>query len=171
MVDLSAISIRKQSVLNHFILIIYDLSKLWISSMTQKNLENYNSDCSVVVDFRNIPMVKCKWKVLSLSKSWIGFYALAIQDSIPILRYARIKLLLDQHPILPLLKYHTGYTPDQLACVLKTKPISTLAKHKFGIQVSYGLKQAYKMDQMNGSTLWAGAIKTEPNKLHKDQTF
>ena len=137
--------------------------------------ENSVWDCSEVVAFRvrqeNTPEVKCRWKDLNLSNSWVDFYALALQDPIPILRYIRNKPLIDQKVFQPLLKYCTGDPPNQLARAFKSKTTSTSTKYKFGIQVPLGIKQAYEIDRLNGNTLWADAIKTELNQLNEYQTF
>jgi hypothetical protein len=119
----------------------------------------------------NTPEVKCRWKDLNLSKSWVGLYALALQDPIPILRYIRNKPLIVQKVFQPLLKHCTGDPPNQRARAFKSKNTSSSTKYKFGIQVPLGMKQAYEIDRLNDNTLWADAIKTELNQLNEYQTF
>ena len=115
--------------------------------------------------------VKCQWKDPNKSKSWVDFYALALQDPIPILRYARKHHLLDQRPFKSLSRYCTGDAPSHLARAFKAKTKPSAPKYKFGIQVPQGLKQAYEIDRLNGNTLWADAIKKELEQLSDYQTF
>ena len=44
-------------------------------------------------------------------------------------------------------------------------------KFKFGIQVPRSVKEAYKLDEVNGNTLWGDAIKKEIDQLMEFETF
>ena len=77
-------------------------------------------------------------------------YALAMQDPIPILKYAKDKHIVTQAPFNVLAQYCTGDSPSQLARVFKAKCRPGSAKYKFGVQVPMGVKQALYLDKVNG---------------------
>ena len=87
--------------------------------------------------------------------------ALTIQDPSFILKYAKKKHLLGQKPFSVLAKHCVGDAPSRLVQTFKAKIHSNGKKHKFGIRVPFGIKQAMQLDKENGDALWLDAIKKE----------
>ena len=115
--------------------------------------------------------VKCQWKDSNRSHTWVDMAALALQDPIPILKYAKSKHLLSDVHFKHLVNYCTGDAPSQLAKAFKAKMKPGSAKYKFGVQVPVGLKQAYALDKKNGNTAWQDAINKELKQLFDYNTF
>ena len=73
----------------------------------------------------------------------------------------------------PLVCYCVGEAPSLLARAYKAKAKPGTPKYKFGIQVPMGIKQALRLDKINGNTLWQDAIAKElqGNFLTSYKTF
>ena len=131
-------------------------------------------DCTNIISHRikgKKVEIKCMWKDPNKSTSWIDMYALAMQDPIPILKYAKDKHIVTQAPFNVLAQYCTGDSPSQLARVFKAKCRPGSAKYKFGVQVPMGVKQALYLDKVNGDNAWQGAIAKELAQLNDYKTF
>ena len=117
--------------------------------------------------------VKCRWKDPNKSSTWVSMFALALQDPIPILNYAKQLHLLDQYPFKVLVQYCScsGDAPSQLVRAFKAKMTPTAPKFKFGIQVPYGVKMALYLDKINGNNNWKEAIKKELDQLSEYNVF
>ena len=69
-----------------------------------------------------IVQVKCQWKDLNKSTSWIDLNALALQDPIPILEYINRKHLSNDRLFKWILVYcHNGDHPSHLARAFQSK--------------------------------------------------
>ncbi|MEM7375824.1 MAG: hypothetical protein AAF587_44960, partial [Bacteroidota bacterium] len=115
--------------------------------------------------------VKCKFKGQPRSTSWLDMYSLALQDPIPILKYAKRKHLLSQAPFSNLSRYCVGDAPSRLAQVFKAKIRPGSKKFQFRVEVPMGIKYAFHLDKSNGNTLWLDAIKTELKQINDYETF
>ena len=96
--------------------------------------------------------VKVKFNDLNKLSSWVDMFALAMQDPIPILKYAHAQHLTSKGPFKVLAKYCVGDAPSDYARVFKAKTKPGSIKIKFGVQVPLGVKQAFNLDQVNGNT-------------------
>ena len=132
-------------------------------------------NCSRVVEHRikkgTTVQVKCQWKDPNKSLTWVDMSALALQDPVPILRYAKTKHLLSDIHFRHLVNYCTGEAPSNLARAFKAKIMPGTPKYKFGVQVPVGLKQAFALDKRNGNNDWENAIKKELKQLFDYNTF
>ena len=115
--------------------------------------------------------VKFKFNDLNKSSSWVDMFALAMQDPIPILKYAHAQHLTSKGPFKVLTKYCVGEAPSDYARVFKAKTKPGSVKIKFGVQVPLGVKQAFNLDRANGNTLWRDAIKKEISQLDEYRVF
>ena len=115
--------------------------------------------------------VKCRWKDINKSATWVDMFSLAIQDPIPILKYATDKHILSQKPFSYLANYCNGDSPSDLARAFKAKVRPNMKKYKFGIQVPMGVKQAFQLDIENGNTYWKDAIGVELKQLDEYHVF
>ena len=115
--------------------------------------------------------VKCRWNDPNKSTSWVDMYALAMQDPVPILRYAQKTHILKQAPFTVLSNYCTGEAPSHLARAFKAQMRPNSPKYQFGVQVPMGLKQAYALDKANGNRLWHEAIEKEVKQVNDYKTF
>ena len=62
-------------------------------------------------------------------------FELAMQDPIPIIKYAHRKHLMSQFPFHHLIKYCNGEAPSQMAKAFEAKTKTKSTKIKFGIQI------------------------------------
>ena len=115
--------------------------------------------------------VKCRWNDPNKSSTWVNLFALALQDPIPILQFARKFHLLDSYPFKFLVKYCAGEAPSNLVRAFKAKITPGAPKFKFGIQVPLGVKQALYLDKINGNHNWKEAIKKELDQLSEFHVF
>ncbi len=79
--------------------------------------------------------------------------------------------LLDKMPFQHLVLYCKARTPVDTLRIHKASTSSTGIKHKFGIQVPRGIKNAIHIDRKNCNNPWQEAIKTELQQLTGYQTF
>ena len=86
-------------------------------------------------------------------------FALALQDPLSILAYARKNHLLSQKPFFFLAKYCTGDATSNLVRAFKAKVKPGGPKFKFGVQVPMGVKQAVYIDKKNENTKWQDTIR------------
>ena len=98
-------------------------------------------------------------------------FALAMQDPIPILRYALRNHLTGQEPFKTLGLYCVDVSGSYVARAHKVKTRPGAAKYKFGIQVPLGMKQAFALDKANNNLKWQEAIVKELEQLHSYKTF
>ena len=115
--------------------------------------------------------VLCEFKDVNKSQQWVNMYALALQDPIPIIAYAKQKRILNQGPFRILVNYCTGDAPSNMARAYKAKVHPGTPKFQFGVQVPMGVKQALALDKKNGNTKWQDAIKTELAQLEEFKVF
>ena len=87
-------------------------------------------------------------------KQWVSLFAIALQDPIPILKYAKNKKLLGKSPFKILVNHCSGDAPSQLVKAFKTAGKPGDPKFKFGVQVPLGVEQALSLDQQNGNHHW-----------------
>ena len=135
------------------------------------NVDQVIDHCIVHKGTKKKVLVNCRFKGTSNVAHWIDMFALAMQDPIPILRYARKKHLLKQDPFNKLVKYCSGDAPSQLARAFKAQTRPGGPKFKFGVQVPVGVKQAWQLDKVNGNSNWREAIQLEINQLNEFQVF
>ena len=102
--------------------------------------------------------VKVRFNDLNKSSAWVDMFALAMQDPVPILKYAHANHLTSKGPFKVLTKYCVGEAPSDLARAYKARTKPGSVKIKFGIQVPLGVKQAFNLDWANGNILWRDAI-------------
>jgi len=134
--------------------------ELWgVSRVLRHSKEDKN--CEVFVEFTDPNKSNC----------WVSFAALAFQDPIPILEYAKNKHLLGKNPFKMLVRYCSGDAPSNLARAYKANVRTGGPKFKFGIQVPMGVKQAFELDRKNGNDLWKEAIQKELAQLEEFQVF
>ena len=112
-----------------------------------------------------------KFKDPNQSKQWVSLFALALQDPLLIIAYAKNKKLLGKSPFKLLVNYCTGDAPSNLVRAYKANVRPGGPKFKFGVQVPLGVKQALALDKKNGNTMWRDAIKTELAQLEEFQVF
>ena len=98
--------------------------------------------------------VLCKFKDPNKSTQWVNMFALALQDPVPIIAYARKMHLVDKNPFRMLINYCTGDAPSDLVRAYKAKVRPGGPKFKFGVQIPLGVKQALVLDRKNGNTKW-----------------
>ena len=115
--------------------------------------------------------VKVTFNDPNKSSDWVNMFSLAMQDPVPIIKYAQSKRLTGQGPFRLLLSYCIGDTPSDLARAYKAKVKPGTVKIKFGVQVPLGVKQAFALDQKNGNHLWREAIKKEISQLDEYKVF
>ena len=82
--------------------------------------------------------VLCEFNDPNQNKKWVSLFALALQDPIPILEYAKRKHLLKQKPFRFLVNYCSGDAPSQLVKAFKATMKPGGPKYKFGVQVPLG---------------------------------
>ena len=70
-------------------------------------------------------------------KQWVSLFAIALQDPIPILKYAKNKKLLGKSPFKILVNHCSGDAPSQLVKAFKTAGKPGDPKFKFEVQVRY----------------------------------
>ena len=86
-------------------------------------------------------------------------FALALQEPIPILKYAKSKKLLGKNPFKILVNHCSGDAPSQLVKAFKATVKPGGPKFKFGVQVPLGVKQALALDKQNENYHWRDAIR------------
>ena len=119
---------------------------------------------------RNVEVL-CEFKDPNNSQKWVNLFALALQDAIPILQYAKKMHLMNTDPFKILAKYCVGDAPSHLVRAFKAKVTPGGPKFKFGVQVPMGVKQAMELDKKNGNTKWRDAIKKELEQLDEFKVF
>ena len=92
-------------------------------------------------------------------------FALAMQDPIPIVKYAYKKQIMSQYPFHNLIKFCNGDSPNQMAKIFKAKTNPGTTKIKFGVKVPMSIRQAYELDKQNKNNEWEEAIKKELKQL------
>ena len=80
-------------------------------------------------------------------KQWVSLFALALQDPIPILKYAKNKKLLGKNPFKILVNHCSGDAPSQLVKAFKATVKPGGPKFKFDVQVPLGVKQALALNK------------------------
>ena len=90
-----------------------------------------------------------EFKDSNKSKQWVNLFALALQDPIPILKYAKNKKLLGKNLFKILVNYCSEDAPSQLVKAFKTTVKPGDPKFKFGVQVPLGVKQALALYKQN----------------------
>ena len=73
----------------------------------------------------------------------MDMFSLALQDPIPMLKYAADKHILSQKPFSYLANYCNGDSPSEIARAFKAKVRPNMKIYKFSIQVPMGVKQAF----------------------------
>ena len=99
------------------------------------------------------------------SKQWVNLFALALQDLIPTLKYAKNKKLLGKNPSKILVNHSSGVALSQLVKALKATVKPGGPKFKFGVQVLLGVKQALVLDKQSRNHHWRDAIRKELSHL------
>ena len=79
-------------------------------------------------------------------------FALALQDPVSIIAYARKTHMVDKHPFRMLINYCTGDAPSDLIRAYKAKVRPEGPKFKFRVQVPLGVKQALELDRSKKGT-------------------
>ena len=120
---------------------------------------------------KRIVQLKAQFSDPNMSSQWVDMFALAMQDPIPIIKYAHSKHLVSQGPFKKLVMYCAGDSPSSMARAFKAKIRPGGPKIKFGIQVPLGVKMAFALDKRNGNTLWREAIKIELAQLDEFKVF
>ena len=115
--------------------------------------------------------LKCRWKDPNKSGSWVDFNAVLLQDPISIVRYAKRRHILTHKPFKATVNYCLGDSPSHLAKAFKAKVRPDGPKFKFGVEVPLRMRDAIRLDEANGNTLWQDAIKKELNQLNQYETF
>jgi hypothetical protein len=112
-----------------------------------------------------------EWNDVNQTKSWVNYFALILSNPKPIISFASNNKLLDKMPFCHLTQYCSSNTAVDIARILKVSLSHAGIKHKFGIQVPKGIKNAIDLDKKNGNQLWQEAINTELKQLTDYQTF
>ena len=120
---------------------------------------------------KRIVQLKVQFSDPNMSSQWVDMFALAMQDPIPIIKYAHAKHLVSNGPFKKLVMYCVGDSPSSMARAFKAKVKPGGPKIKFGIQVPLGVKMAFALDKKNGNTLWREAIKIELGQLEEFRVF
>ena len=115
--------------------------------------------------------VLCIFKDPNKSTQWVSMFALALQDPVLIIVYARKMHLVDRNLFQMLIIYCTVDASSDLVRAYKAKVRPGGPKFKFGIQVPLGVKQALVLDRKNGNTKWQDAIKTKIGQLEEFRVF
>ena len=93
--------------------------------------------------------VLCKFKDPNKSTQWVNMFALALQDPVPLIAYARRMHLVDKNTFRMLVNYCTEDAPSDLFRAYDAKVRPGGQKFKFEIQVPLGMKQALALDRKN----------------------
>ena len=88
--------------------------------------------------------VKCCWNDINQNTSQMDMFELAIQDPIPIIKYAYRRHLMSQFPFHHLIKYCNGEAASQMAKAFKAKNKIKSTKIKFGIQIPTHVREDKK---------------------------
>jgi hypothetical protein len=101
----------------------------------------------------------------------MNYFASSLNNSTPIISFARNNILLDKMPFCHLTHYCKSNMAVDIARIHKVSTSLAGIKYKFGIQVPKGIKNSIDLDKKNGNQLWQEAIETDLKQLTDYQTF